>query len=77
MPDSITYRARCHCGAVRFRFRSDPITEGIRCNCSICIRKGAVMSVRYYPPDAFDPIEGTESLTLYQFGDHDVGHYFW
>ncbi len=34
------------------------------------------MSSRYIPPDDFEHLEGTESLTLYQFGDRDVNHYF-
>ena len=71
-----TYQGRCHCGVVRFTLRSEPITEGVRCNCSFCRRKSAVMSTRYYPPDAFETLEGREHLTLYQFGDHDVNHWF-
>jgi hypothetical protein len=78
MSDSATktYAASCHCGAVRFRFRSEAITEGLRCNCSICVRKGIVMSARYYTPEAFESLVGTESLREYRFGDHDVGHAF-
>lgn len=71
-----TYDAHCHCGAVRFRFRSEEIAAGLRCNCSICVRKGVVMSTRYYTPEAFESLEGTESLSVYRFGDHDVGHAF-
>ena len=70
-----TYSGRCHCGAVRFRFESEEISSGLRCNCSICIRRGSVMSPEYIPADAFD-VEGKESLTLYQFGDKDMHHYF-
>ena len=70
-----TYAASCHCGAVHFRFRSEAITTGIRCNCSICIRKGAVMSSRYYPPSSFETIEA-DRLGVYRFGDHDVDHCF-
>ncbi len=71
-----TYAARCHCGAVRFRFRSEAITAGLRCNCSICVRKGIVMSARYYTPEAFESLEGEQALRVYEFGDHDVGHAF-
>jgi hypothetical protein len=70
-----TYSGSCHCRAVRFRFRSDEITSGCRCNCSICIRKGIVMSSEYIAPDAFE-LDGEESLAVYQFGDKDVCHYF-
>jgi hypothetical protein len=61
---------------VSFTFQSDEITTGCRCNCSICMRKGSVMSSRYFPPGVFSEISGKESLTLYQFGDGDVNHYF-
>ena len=76
MSEPVTYCGSCHCGAVRFAFRSEPITHGKRCNCSICRRKGAVVSPRYYPPADFEYVEGTEELTTYQFGDLDVYHHF-
>jgi hypothetical protein len=73
---SRSYAGRCHCGAVRFRFRSEEITRGIRCNCSICIRRGAVMSAEWIPPEALELLEGKEMLTLYRFGDVMMNHYF-
>ena len=43
------YNGSCHCGAVKFTFEdAEPLT-GVRCNCSICKRKGAVMSEHWYP----------------------------
>ncbi len=72
----IVYRGHCHCGALRFRLKSEAITTAVRCNCSICIRKGAIMSTPYFPPESFESIEGRESLSLYQFGDKDVNHWF-
>ncbi len=71
-----TYSARCHCGAVRFRFHCDEITTARRCNCSICVRKGAVMSAQYIRPGDFDELVGLETLRVYRFGDNDVNHYF-
>jgi hypothetical protein len=71
-----TYPGSCHCGAVRFRVRSEPIRTGIRCNCSICIRRGAVMSSRYVPPEDFEWVAGREALRLYQFGDRMMNHWF-
>ena len=71
-----SYRGSCHCGAVRFRFRSEPITTGCRCNCSICVRKSAVMSSRYIAPEEFEELIGTETLRVYRFGDAVVNHYF-
>jgi hypothetical protein len=70
-----TYSASCHCHAVRFKFISEDITTGRRCNCSICIRKGVVMSAKYFRPFEVD-VEGGENLTMYRFGDKDVNHCF-
>jgi hypothetical protein len=72
----VVYQAKCHCSAVRFSFTSEPITSGLRCNCSICVRKGSVMSARYYKPEEFTEIVGAESLSVYGFGDRDVNHVF-
>ncbi len=71
-----TYRGRCHCGAVRFAFESEPITRGVRCNCSICVRKGAVMSTRYIPREEFSELFGLDALACYHWGDRMVNHYF-
>ena len=70
-----TYVASCHCGSVRFEFTSENITTGRRCNCSICVRKGVVMSSRYFRPSEVE-VEGSENLTVYRFGDKDVNHCF-
>lgn len=69
------YTGSCHCGAVRFKFASEPIAAGCRCNCSICTRKSAVMSSHYIPPDDF-VLEPTKTLAIYRFGDKMVNHYF-
>lgn len=70
------YEGQCHCGRIRFRITSEPITSGVRCNCSICRRRNAVMSSAYYPPEAFELISGEEALVLYQFEPREVNHYF-
>jgi hypothetical protein len=49
---------------------------GKRCNCSICVRKGVVMSAEYHRPEDFEEIVGTEFLTIYRFGDGDMDHCF-
>jgi len=74
--DMKTYRGSCHCGAVRIRLRSEEITTGVRCNCSICIRRGAVMSSRYYAKSEFEELTGLDQLTLYRWGDKLVNHTF-
>jgi hypothetical protein len=76
MPGITTYTGRCHCGAVRFRLIAEAITRGCRCNCSICIRRGAVMSDSYFPPEAFESFEGLDALAVYHWGDREMNHYF-
>lgn len=70
------YRARCHCGLVRFSFWSEEITKGRRCNCSICVRKGAVVSVQYVPAEDFEPPEDATILADYRWSDGVVNHLF-
>ena len=59
-----TYRGACHCGKVQFEIEStlDPAN---RCNCSLCRRRGAVMT--RVPEDRFRLVSGEEFLSLYQF----------
>ena len=74
--DPKTYEGQCHCGAVRFRLRTERITAGVRCNCSICVRKGAVMSAKYFGPEEVLEISGTEHLAAYRCGDRMMDHVF-
>jgi hypothetical protein len=76
MTDKRHYDARCHCGRVRCSFECEEITTGKRCNCSICIRKGAVMSSRYIPAADFHPPADTSAMSDYRWGDGDVNHLF-
>jgi len=70
------YLGSCHCGKVQFEINCEEITQAYRCNCSICRRKGALMSANYFSPQQMTVTEGKEFLSRYQFGDHDVYHYF-
>lgn len=71
-----TYTGSCHCGAVRFSFESEEITKGLRCNCSMCARKGAMMLADPVP-EAQLTIEAEDgALGLYQFGVRTARHYF-
>jgi hypothetical protein len=71
-----TYRGSCHCGAIKFSFESEPITKGLRCTCSICVRKGVLMSPDPTPAEKFHIEANGESLGLYQFGIKTAKHYF-
>lgn len=70
------YEGHCHCGAVQFRIRCEELESAVRCNCSICVRKGLVMSARYFAPEEFEVLAGLEALAIYRFGDNLVNHYF-
>jgi hypothetical protein len=70
------YKGRCHCGRIRFSLRADAITVGRRCNCSMCIRKGAVMSSSYFPAEHFTPHANPDDLSDYRWNDRVVNHLF-
>ncbi len=70
-----TYTGSCHCGAVQFKI----VLEGglgnlRRCNCSLCRRKGAIMSV--VPSDRFRITQGADKLSLYQWNTRVAKHFF-
>ena len=70
------YRGQCHCGRVVFEFQSEAIQRAMRCNCSICRRKNAIMTAGYCEPGDFRLLSGEESLGIYRFGDGVVNHHF-
>ena len=64
----------CHCGAVTFEVRT-PIAPAGRCNCSLCRRKGALMTPPF-PVGELKVLSGQDDLTLYQFNTRTAKHYF-
>ena len=70
------YHGSCHCGAIKFSFESETITEGLRCSCSICSRKGAMMTVDAMPRASLKVEADEKNLGLYQFGSEVAKHYF-
>lgn len=65
----------CHCGSVQFEVDLPTGFQDLsRCNCSMCARRGAV--VTSVPLDAFRILQGAENLTLYQFNTKTAEHYF-
>ncbi len=71
------YQGSCHCGAIRFRFEGEEITKGLRCNCSICSRKGAMMSPEAIPTEKSTIEAAAGAPRLYLFGLKPARHYFW
>jgi hypothetical protein len=69
------YAGSCHCGAVKFTLDIEPITSGVRCNCSMCRRKSAVMSELYFTSQQMT-IALTQPLGKYVWGDRTVNNFF-
>jgi len=61
------YNGSCHCGAVKFSFSHEEISEGLRCNCSICVRKGALMTSFVLAADEITIDVQNDALATYEF----------
>ena len=68
-----TFQGSCHCGRVKFELVSD-LQPALRCNCSICKRKGTPMVTA--KEGSFRLTAGEEFLTLYQFNTQVARHHF-
>ncbi len=73
---TVNYQASCHCGAVKLAFEGEEISSALRCNCSLCSRKGAMMTPYTVPPENFTLLAGEEDLGLYQFDTKVAKHFF-
>src|SRR6476646_2662354 len=68
-----TYEGSCHCGRVRFRVTA-ALTRIVRCNCSICTKKGFLHLI--VPPEQFELLAGEDDLTEYLFNTGLARHRF-
>lgn len=73
MSDVKTYKGSCHCGKVRYEAQIS-LGKVIACNCSICSRKGILMT--FVSEDAFKLDSGADATTDYQFNKHNIHHLF-
>ena len=65
----------CHCKAIEAEINIDgDLAKVIKCNCSICKRKSAIMSM--VKNEDFKIIKGEDKLKLYQFHSKVAKHYF-
>ena len=65
----------CHCKQIEAEINLPNNLEKIlKCNCSICKRKGAVMSM--VKNEDFKITKGEDKLKLYQFHTNVAKHYF-
>ena len=46
-----TFHGSCHCGAVRYEADIDLALGTVKCNCSICTKKG--LHFVFMPPSSF------------------------
>lgn len=67
------YQGGCHCGQVRYEVEMD-IGKPISCNCSICQKKGTLLS--FVPANQFTLLKGQNSLSDYQFNKKIIHHLF-
>ena len=70
------YQGSCHCGSVKFTFSGDEITSGLRCNCSLCEKKGAIMTEYAVSPSDFEISSEPNVLSTYDFGSKVAKHHF-
>jgi hypothetical protein len=76
METRIDYQGSCHCGRVRFSFRSPAITTAARCDCSLCVRRAAWLSPRYIPAADFTPHDDPADLGCYLWNETVLHNYF-
>ena len=66
----------CHCGGVvaEVKLPEDGFKRLARCNCSLCKRKGFIMS--YVGPEDLKIVKGQDLIKLYQFHSNTAKHFF-
>jgi hypothetical protein len=68
-------KGTCHCGAVEFEVTlPQGLQDLVRCNCSLCKRKGTVMALVLR--DNIKILHGENKLKLYQWNTMIAKHYF-
>tara|TARA_Y100000768_G_scaffold296893_1_gene230719 strand:+ start:293 stop:658 length:366 start_codon:yes stop_codon:yes gene_type:complete len=68
-------KLKCHCGNVEAEINvPDNFAKILRCNCSICKRKGSLMAV--VKNEDFKITKGNEQLKMYQFHSKKAKHFF-
>ncbi|WP_112663230.1 GFA family protein [Microvirga flavescens] len=67
------HKGSCHCGKVAFEVETD-MEQIIECNCSICSRKGYLLT--FVPRSALNVVRGEDDLATYTFNSHTIRHRF-
>jgi hypothetical protein len=68
-----TYSGGCHCGKVRYQVTLD-LGKVISCNCSMCGKKGSLLS--FAPAEQFTLVSGEGEMTSYKFNKKVIDHLF-
>ena len=55
-------KLKCHCGLIEAEINIDKIDKFLRCNCSICKRKGAIMSM--VKNENFKIVKGKDKIKI-------------
>lgn len=69
----MTIHGSCHCGAITYSADVTP-REAMQCNCSICRRKGYLLTV--IPAEKFTLETPRDAIAAYTFNKHVVRHQF-
>ena len=73
--DTNHFTGRCHCGSVSFEVTLPAgLDETLRCTCSICSMRGAVLV--FSDLSQFRITSGEDCLTSYRFNTNSAAHYF-
>ena len=64
----------CHCGEIKAEIDIKSFDKILRCNCSICKRKGAIMTI--VKNEDFKIIKGKDKLSTYKFHSKVAQHFF-
>ena len=71
----IKRKLKCHCKKVVIEVTTpEEISNLIKCNCSLCSKKNALMAITQ--PENFKIVEGENFLKKYQFHSNTANHYF-
>lgn len=67
------YHGSCHCGNIKFDVEGN-IDSAMSCNCSICQRKGSLLS--FFPTNQFTLLTSGANIGSYTFNKHVIRHKF-
>ena len=73
MAEAKRYSGGCHCGKVRYSVET-ALVPVIACNCSICIKRGHLLT--FVGPDAITFESGENEVTDYRFNSMKIEHLF-